>query len=248
MGKRQSKYVHQSMTHPTSEPELSAGIFQEASREYFEDGKVLIRRPEPKRVFEKKGIQTMVYPDGSYIIGTIHPKTGSVNGYCEYWDIGNRIIYTGYMMDTVYNGWGSVWDETGSWPEYTTYWSMSRPGNRILHSTLQRMEWEMYNENQDKIQVPINPLPSGTAQIFNEVRGEFVKNQKPSERIFGQMIHLYTMLRSEPPSPNIGPKANTSYKDLPMFTPISPPTPNPDEKTTVFNPLRVRIPPMKRDN
>jgi hypothetical protein len=130
MGQRTSS---RKRVHPALEITHQTHIFTKPSREYLTDGKTLVRSPPP--LGAPPGSHTLIFADGSYIIGRISDRTYQANGYCEYRDIANRLIYTGYMRESTYNGWGSIWDETGSWPEYTTYWCESRPGNRVLHIT-----------------------------------------------------------------------------------------------------------------
>lgn len=253
MGQRFS-YKSNLRVHPALDPPQPARLFAKPTREYLSEGRTLVHTPAPQT--GPRGSSTLVFADGSYIIGFIHPDKKHAEGYCEYRDIANRLIYTGYMNESTYNGWGSIWDESGLWPEYTTYWTNSRPGNRVLHTTPIKMEWDLTFEDKksDLKKSTIPSLPSNVRAIYDNIRTSFINHTIGStEPYFREIIQLYTNIRSNihhtPPSPNIGPSVNQLFNkrvnDM-AFHPLTPPTPpksySPD-KITVFNPLRVRIPP-----
>jgi len=239
--------------HPALTPPEPTRIFVKPSREYLSEGRTLVRTPAP--VGASPGSMTLVFADGSYVIGNIHNETKQVNGYCEYRDIANRLIYTGYMNNSTYNGWGSIWDESGSWPEYTTYWTNSRPGNRVLHTTPLIMEWDLTFEDdkpdtKTRILKTLNP---GVRATYDRIRSSFARHiQGSSEPYFRYMIQLYTNIRANihhtPPSPNVGPIAAQAFNkrvNEMAFHPLTPPTPPKTyspERVAVLNPLRVRIP------
>lgn len=225
-------------------------------REYLSDGRIIVYRPIPPGGPPHSCV--VIYPDGSYAIGTIRGSTKQLHGYCEYRDIANRLIYTGYMNDSAYNGWGSIWDETGNWPEYTTYWCMSRPGNRILHTTPDKMRWELTLDwEEDEDTKVIKTISTTIKQLFDKIKHDYKAHKEGStEPYYQQMITLYTRIRSDPshtpPSPHIGPKAVSAFKErttTPIFLAVSPPT-SPQVRLeaakaerSIENPLRFRIPP-----
>jgi len=261
MGQRFSRNARSSArVHPAITPSERTRSFTRPAREYTSDGRLLVRTPAPLR--GAPGSITIVFVDGTYIIGKINPETKDAEGYCEYRDIANRLIYTGYMYENSYNGWGSIWDESGSWPEYTTYWSMSRPANRVLHSTPSIMEWDCSLEGscdkEGRSRLPIKPLVPGSKQIYSNVCRSFANHTVgSSEPLFREMIKMYVKIRENPhqtpPSPNIGP-TNVIKKGIfsdkpeePSFIPLTPPTPHKSPEIrnarVISNPLRVRIPP-----
>jgi hypothetical protein len=257
MNTRSKTQIHPAIT-PVEHTSSFTTPLTRPGREYMTDGSILVRTPAPVR--GPGGSVTIVFVDGSYIIGKINAQTKNIEGYCEYRDIANRLIYTGYMYENSYNGWGSIWDESGSWPEYTTYWSVSRPANRVLHSTPNIMEWDYTLDGtkredfKDKHRPLDKPHIIGSRVIFNKVRESFAHHKNgSSEPLFQEMIRLYINIRENPrhtpPSPNIGPMSrnpldNSGYHQNPTFLAITPPKSPKDLKLNVVsNPLRVRIPP-----
>jgi len=139
---------------------------------------------------------------------------------------------------------------------------MSRPANRVLHTTQTGMEWDCSLDGScDKEGIkclPIKHIVPGSKQIFSNVCRSFANHTNgSSEQLFQEMIKLYVNIRENPrhtpPSPNIGP-TNVIKKGIfsdkpeePFFIPLTPPTPHksPDIRNArvVSNPLRVRIPP-----
>lgn len=245
MGQRFSRNVRSNTrVHPTIAPNERMRSFVRPAKEYTPDGRILIHTPAPLR--GSPGSITIVFTDGSYIIGRVRPETKSAEGYCEYRDIANRLIYTGYMYENSYNGWGSIWDESGSWPEYTTYWSMSRPANRVLHSTPSIMEWDYSLENScDKEGLPIKSFVSGSRKMFSDICRSFANHKiGSSESLFQEIIQLYVNIRENPkqtpPSPNIKPLCNHMFhENVPEFVGFGPLK----SSGVVRNPLRVRTPP-----
>lgn len=256
MGQRFSR---KSQIHPAITPPIRTRSFTKPPKEYTSDGRLLVRTPAPLK--GAPGSITIVCIDGSYIIGKVNAHTKDAEGYCEYRDIANRLIYTGYMCENSYNGWGSIWDESGSWPEYTTYWSMSRPANRVLHTTQSGMKWDYTLDGTcDKEEIEHLPIKSFTPflkQMYSNVCRSFENHKSgSSETLFQEMIKLYVHIRENPrqtpPSPNIGP-TNVIKKgifsdepDEPFFIPCTPPAPPKTTETKnariVSNPLRLRIP------
>ena len=263
MGQRPTSRIK---VHPASIITERTVLSVRPPRQYLPDGRTIIRHPVPPG--GPPGSIAMVYPDGSYVIGLFDPRTHEANGYCEYRDIANRLIYTGFMTDTNYNGWGSVWDDSGSWPEYTTYWCMNRPGNRILHSTPDTMEWKIDTGWADEEETEGDKSPIGTLltlrarRMFDNVRLGFSRHSTGStEGVYEEMIRLYTNIRGNPrqapPSPNIGTKPISMFRErteAPTFHPLTPPRspvvketerierPSPGV-TSYKNPLRFRVPP-----
>lgn len=261
MGQRLSRNTRYSVrVHPAITPSKRTSSFIRPAKEYTSDGRLLVHTPVPLK--GDPGSITIVFIDGSYIIGKVNAQTKDAEGYCEYRDIANRLIYTGYMYENAYNGWGSIWDESGTWPEYTTYWSMSRPANRVLHTTQTGMEWDCTLDGScDKEGVkslPIKPLVMGSKQIYSNICHSFANHKiGSSEPLFQEMIKLYVKIRENPhqtpPSPNIAPinivkkRVFSDKSEEPSFIPLTPPTPHksPDIRNAriVSNPLRVRVPP-----
>jgi hypothetical protein len=78
----------------------------------------------------------VIFPNGSHIRLQQIPNSG--NDYCIYRDIQNNLIYTGDMKHYMYDGWGAIWDSTGSWPQIITLWSKCKPSidlNIVLYIT-----------------------------------------------------------------------------------------------------------------
>lgn len=262
MGQR---HTSKAKVHPASVLTERTVLSVRPTKQYLPDGRTIVRHPVPPG--GPPGSVVVIYPDGSYVVGVFDPRTYEANGYCEYRDIANRLIYTGFMTDTNYNGWGSVWDDSGLWPEYTTYWCMNRPGNRILHTTPDVIEWKTDtgwdDEEKEGDKSPIEPLLSLRARrMFDNVRLGFSKHISGStEGVYHEMVTLYTDIRGNPrqapPSPNIGKKPINIFHErtgAPAFHPLTPPrspvfvkegkieTSTPGV-TSCKNPLRFRIPP-----
>lgn len=204
-----------------------AGVIYSKKR-YFVDGRTLLTSRSIAAINLKRTYGTMVYPDGSYIEGMF--LEGEATGYCIYRDIANRLIYTGYMDLTQYSGWGAIWDETGSYPEYITYWCASQPGNRMLHITPMKYEWVTY-EDEDPKYTRISKVPKELDELYTKKIEDVKINTMLTEDEFQDLIKVYTELRSQregsPPSPNIGPKAFTFHERVktpspPTLPPTSP--------------------------
>ena len=210
-----------------------------ASKRYFTDGRVLIGTP-------RSGEAVMTYPDGSYMCGLF--KEGEAEGYCVYRDIAGRLIYTGYMEHTSYQGWGAIWNETGEWPEHITFWCSSYPGNRVLRvkdPAGDRCQWVSYRDEEPSPMGEPILMPANCRQIFRNARNLASGGTEINETQFADIIRLYTEARvaadrstTIPPSPHHGPQSPFSF---------SPPTADSDgsvEGVRIRNPLAMfRVPP-----
>ena len=181
MGNRKSKVA----VSPTDI--ASSKLRIRSNKRQFTNGRILIGSPS-------SGI--MIYSDGSYLCGRFIESDSF--GYCVYRDIAGRLIYTGYMERTQYQGWGAIWNETGDWPEHITFWSTSFPGNRllrILNSSGEKGSWISYsNGKPEPIGDPIS-LPPECVSIFHSISDVSSKNNDITEFIFSKIIDLYTKTR-----------------------------------------------------
>lgn len=219
-------------------------------KRYFADGRLLLGSPR---------VGIMTYPDGSYLCGQF--EEGESFGYCVYRDIAGRLIYTGYMEHTSYQGWGAIWNETGDWPEHITFWCCSAPGNRVLRiqsPTCHDADWVTYKEDGPEV-IGSMLMTSSCKVIFKELRDLVIDSKEINEESFSKIIQLYTEARTAadrattiPPSPHHGPSAGIIPIGLRIGDSIfsSRLTPSPEETSSsgdersIRNPLNLfRVPP-----
>lgn len=217
-----------------------------ATKRYFTDGRILVGSP-------RSGGAIMTYPDGSYLCGLF--EEGEAEGYCVYRDIAGRLIYTGYMERTEYQGWGAIWNETGEWPEHITFWCLSYPGNRVLRvkdPAGDNCQWISYRDDKPSPMGEPVPMPAGCRQLFRDARNLASGGTEINETQFAEIIRLYTDARiaadrskTIPPSPHHGPHSRADAVLSPLR--LSPPVVDNDdtaEGVSVRNPLAMfRVPP-----
>ena len=216
-----------------------------ATKRYFTDGRVLVGTP-------RSGGAVMTYPDGSYLCGQF--EEGEAEGYCVYRDIAGRLIYTGYMEHTSYQGWGAIWNETGEWPEHITFWCSSYPGNRVLRIKTpagDRCQWVSYRDDEPSPMGEPVTMTAGCKQLFRTARNIASSGTEMNETQFAEIIKLYTDARvaadrftTIPPSPHHGPHSRADAVLSPLR--LSPVVESVDsgEVVRVRNPLSMfRVPP-----
>jgi hypothetical protein len=216
-----------------------------ATKRYFTDGRVLVGSP-------RSGGAVMTYPDGSYLCGRF--EEGEAEGYCVYRDIAGRLIYTGYMENTSYQGWGAIWNETGEWPEHITFWCSSYPGNRVLrikNPAGERCQWVSYRDDEPSPMGEPVTMTAGCKQLFRTARNIASSGTEMNETQFAEIIKLYTDARvaadrftTIPPSPHHGPHSRADAVLSPLR--LSPVVESVDsgEVVRVRNPLSMfRVPP-----
>lgn len=216
----------------------SAIAMRSGNKQYFSDGRVLV------------GGTVMTYSDGSYLRGRF--EEGEANGYCVYRDIAGRLIYTGYMEHTAYQGWGAIWNETGEWPEHITFWCASYPGNRVLRVTSSagdHCQWVSYTNEEPSVMGDPVQMSSECRVLFRNMKDTVINGIEIDESCFSKLISLYTSARVSadystaiPPSPHHGPRSRPNIVPRLQLVPDTT-----TESIHVRNPLTMfRVPPRIR--